>query len=505
MLFVGRKGKNSGHFQRVQAACLLCFERFVIALRRIHAADGKHGVEAFAARIQAVRFLPELVQDILRDFADAFGVKQGLAVFGGTQFLLVLFRFHGFELRTHIVVIHFEFQYFFIADGIGNHIRMQLPPEHARRGFRAQSVFGKNRRTGKAELAKFLEFLFQVFLRFAELRAVAFVENKYNLLVINRQIIFTFHQVVQLLDGGNDDFVVVFFQIAFQARRAFRTVHTVGRKTLVFLHCLIVQILPIHHEENLVDKRRFRRQTRRLKAGQRFTAARGMPNIAAAFRLAPILRLRRTVDFPQNAFGGGDLIRTHNQQRIIRIKHAVMQQNAQQYAFLQERGGEVFQILNRIIVRPCPIHREIEAVFVALGGVGEIARVRAVGNHEDLQEFEQRIFAVEALFAVTVHLIECFTHRHAALFQFDLHQRQAVYQHGNVIAVCMRARLLKLVDNLHMVAGKVFLVQQINVFQTAVIKSEIINMVVVDFAGFVGNIFRRPVQIFRQKPRPFVV
>ena len=182
-----------------------------------------------------------------------------------------------------------------------------------------------------------------------------------------------------------------------------------------------------------------------------------------------------------------------------------MQQNAQQYAFLQERGGKVFQILNRMIVRPRPIHREIEAVFVALGGVGEIARVRAVGNHENLQEFEQRIFAVEALFAVTVHLIECFTHRHTALFQFNLHQRQAVYQHGNVIAVCMRAHLLKLVDNLHMVAGKVFLVQQIDVFQTAVIKSEIVNMVIVDFAGFVGNVFRRPVQIFRQKPRPFVV
>jgi len=57
---------------------------------------------------------------------------------------------------------------------------------------------------------------------------------------------------------------------------------------------------------------------------------------------------------------------------------------------------------------------------------------------------------------------------HPALFQFNLPQRQAVYQHGNVITVCMRARLLKLVDNLHMVAGKVFLVQQINVFQTAV-------------------------------------
>ena len=342
-------------------------------------------------------------------------------------------------------------------------------------------------------------------MRFAELRAVAFVENKYNLLVINRQIIFTLHQVVQLLDGGNDDFVVVFFQIAFQARRTFRTVYAVGRKTLVFLHRLIVQILPVHHEENLVDKCRFRRQARCLETGQGFAAAGGVPNIAAAFRLAPVFGLRRAVNLPQNPLDGSNLIRTHNQQRVIHIKDAVTQQDAEQGVFLQKSGGEILQILDGVIIRLRPIHGEIKAVFIALGGIGEIARVRAVGNHEDLQEFEQRIFAVEALFAVTVHLIECFTHRHAALFQFNLHQRQTVYQHGNIIAVCMCARLLKLVDNLHMVAGKVFLVQQINVFQTAVIESEIINMVVVDFAGFVGNIFRWPVQIFRQKPRPFAI
>ena len=36
------------------------------------------------------------------------------------------------------------------------------------------------------------------------------------------------------------------------------------------------------------------------------------------------------------------------------------------------------------------------------------------GNHENLQEFEERIVAVETLLAITVYLIKSFANRHAA-------------------------------------------------------------------------------------------
>ena len=62
------------------------------------------------------------------------------------------------------------------------------------------------------------------------------------------------------------------------------------------------------------------------------------------------------------------------------------------------------------------MHREVEAVLVALRRVGEVARVRAVGNHKQLQEFEQRVLTVEALLTVAVHLVESLADRHAALF-----------------------------------------------------------------------------------------
>ena len=81
--------------------------------------------------------------------------------------------------------------------------------------------------------------------------------------------------------------------------------------------------------------------------------------------------------------------------------------------FLQKGGGEILQILDGVIIRFRPIHGEIKAVFIALGGIGEIARIRAVGNHEDLQEFEERIVAVETLLAITVYLIKSLANRHA--------------------------------------------------------------------------------------------
>ena len=144
---------------------------------------------------------------------------------------------------------------------------MQLRAEYALRGFRAQCVFGKNRRAGKTELIKFFKLFLQIFLRFAKLGAVAFVKNKHHLLLINRQALFTFHQVIELLDGGNNNFIVVFFQIALQPRRAVRTVDTIRRKPLIFLHRLIIEVFAVDHKKHFIDKFQPGGQTRRLEAG----------------------------------------------------------------------------------------------------------------------------------------------------------------------------------------------------------------------------------------------
>lgn len=68
-------------------------------------------------------------------------------------------------------------------------------------------------RAGKTELIEAFEFLFQVFLSFAKLAAVTFVKDKDDLLVVNGKISFGLHQVIKLLDGGDNDFVVIFINI----------------------------------------------------------------------------------------------------------------------------------------------------------------------------------------------------------------------------------------------------------------------------------------------------
>ena len=68
----------------------------------------------------------------------------------------------------------------------------------------------------------------QILLRLAKLAAVAFIKNENYLLVINRQITLAFYQVVELLNSGDDDLVVILAQIALEPGGAVGAVHAIG-------------------------------------------------------------------------------------------------------------------------------------------------------------------------------------------------------------------------------------------------------------------------------------
>ena len=172
---------------------------------------------------------------------------------------------------------------------------------------------------------------------------------------------------------------------------------------------------------------------------------------------------------------------------------------------LQEGGSKVLQVLDQFVVRLGPVHGEVEAVLVALGSVGEIAGIGTVGDHKNLQILVQRAIAVKAFFAVAMDLVESLTNGHATLFKLQLHQWQAVYQDGCIVAVGVAAGLFKLADHLHPVVGQILFVQQINVLNAPVIKHEVVYMVIVDFAGFFDNAVARLVQILDHKASPFFV
>ncbi|CAH0183788.1 hypothetical protein SRABI106_01161 [Rahnella aquatilis] len=173
--------------------------------------------------------------------------------------------------------------------------------------------------------------------------------------------------------------------------------------------------------------------------------------------------------------------------------------------FLEKGRGKVFEVFYQRIVGLRPVHGEVEAVFIPLGGIGKVAGVGAVGNDKQLQVFEQGCVAVKALFAVAVYLIKGFANGHAAFFKFNLDQRQAIDQYRDVIAVSVRAGLLELLGDLHLVAHQILFINQVNVFQLAVIKSEVTNVVDMDFTGLVEAAVTRAVQVLLTEASPLPV
>jgi len=148
------------------------------------------------------------------------------------------------------------------------------------------------------------------------------------------------------------------------------------------------------------------------------------------------------------------------------------------------------------------MHREVETVFVPLRGVGEIACIRAVGDDEQLQVFEQRILTVEALLAVAVDLVEGFADRHPALFQLHLHQRQAIDEDGHIVAIRMAACLLELADDLAGVPQHVLFIEQVDVLDMPIVKNEIVDVLISDLAGLFQNVVARAIKIGFHEAQP---
>ena len=135
-------------------------------------------------------------------------------------------------------------------------------------------------------------------MRFTKLGAMALIENENDLFLINGQIVFTFHQIIQFLNCSDDNPVVILLYIPFQAGRAFRPVDTIRREPLVFFHRLIVKILAVNDKEYLVNKVQLGCQSCCFETGKRFSRACGMPDISTTFGCRPFFCLVCTSDFP---------------------------------------------------------------------------------------------------------------------------------------------------------------------------------------------------------------
>ena len=84
------------------------------------------------------------------------------------------------------------------------------------------------------------------------------------------------------MNGSNDDLRAIILQLTLQNCRGDIAVGSALFKTVIFLHGLVVQILSVDHEQHLIDVIKPGRKLCRFEGSQRFSAARGVPDVSAA-------------------------------------------------------------------------------------------------------------------------------------------------------------------------------------------------------------------------------
>ena len=108
----------------------------------------------------------------------------------------------------------------------------------------------------------------------------------------------------------------------------------------------------------------------------------------------------------------------------------------------------------------------------------------AVRDDKYLHILIQAAGGPKAVPLVALDLVERLPDGHAPALQLDMYHRQAVDQHGHIVAHIPVARsLLVLVDDLQMVVVDVLFVQQIDVFAGTVVLAQHLHMVALYLAG----------------------
>ena len=266
-------------------------------------------------------------------------------------------------------------------------------------------------------------------------------------------------------------------------------VGAVGFEVVVLLHRLVVQVFPIDHEEHFPDFWHLRGQLCRLERGERFARACCVPNVASCLCCTLPTVVDGGLDAQQYLLCGCDLVGTHHQQLLIDVEDAISGQDVQDGVLGKERGGEVAEVCQPVVLLVGPVTGELEGVAVGLApcslplapfslfgvasGIGVVLRFCAVRDDEDLDEVEHSSSCPERVAQIAVDLVEGFLDGDASLLQFDVDQGQAVHQNGDIIAVLECATLLHiLVGDLQTVVVDVLLVDESDVLRFSAVERE---------------------------------
>ena len=339
-----------------------------------------------------------------------------------------------------------------IFNGVGDGVNVKLLFEKLNGGLHrgllvlnlyTAGVFFKYGRAGEAEELGFGEELFDGFVVFAELGAVALVEDEDDALVAERlqlllvgELVVLFPLLVaftvfiereaELLNGSDDDLVrvVVGEQAADKSAGVSVFLDAAFLEAVELLAGLAVEVFAVHNEEAFFNIGIVLQERGRLERSERLAAAGSVPDVAVAAVL---------VDAVHDGLDRIDLIRAHHHEVLLAgDEHHVAANHLGKRAFHQEGLGEALEVGDLLVVLCGELINGQEALVgiegeVAGVVVGEIPGVAAVANDEQLEEAEEG-FGVAV--AGVVLVIDDLLHRPAWAdaegLQFDLHGRHTV-------------------------------------------------------------------------------
>ena len=519
----GHRSHTENGVEAAQPLLLLDLLHHATLCRR-HIRNVHQRVEVIGAAA-AIRLLIEVIQNVLRYEGDALWGHKCLFTIDIPHLLV----FHAFVGVHRLDIVYPEGQHVFIVDGVHDGIGMELIPEHL--GSRhelgplaANGIGSKDGCAGKAKDMIPLEVGNDGMVHLTELPSMALVEDEDDVLLIHRMPGVLLDEDGQFLGRGDDDLAIILFQLLLQDGCGRVAVGRTLLEAIVLLHRLVVQILAIDDEKNLVDIRQSGSKPSRLERCQRFTGTGCMPNVSATGNGAVLLVVGGDVDPVQDTLRRRDLIRTHDEQHLLRSEDTILRQYIQNRMPGKERARKVDQIRNDPVVGIRPEGRELEAVGrlllvrlgrlrildgVPAGGVGIILCVGAVADHEDLDILKQTAASPEGIPLISVDLVERFADGHAPSLQLHMDERQAVYQDRDVIAVVMlrplRLAYLVLIDHLEEVVVNVLFVDKGDIFGGAVVPLQNLDIVLLDLPRLLHDMLIGIRHIVLQEAIPFLI
>ena len=307
----------------------------------------------------------------------------------------------------------------------------------------------------------------------AELRAVALIEDEDDALVTERgeqllpgrlvvllpllvPLAALIQREAELLDGGDDHLVGVGLreQPADEGGSVGVLLDAAFLEAVELLPRLPVEVLPVDHEDALVDMFVLLEQGRGLEGGERLAAAGGVPDEPVAVIL---------IDALDEVLHGIDLIGPHDHQLLLPgQQHHVAADGAGEVALLEEALSEWVEVGDlrvRLVRELVDGQKALIGIEGEVAGVivGEVEGAVAIADDEELHEAEQRLgVAIAGIVLVLDDLLHGAARIDAKRLQLDLDAGDAIDQQDDIVAVVAVVRVdAKLVDDLEVVFAPV--------------------------------------------------